>query len=93
MKSSSAVNLALYRDGRRVVAPETLAQVFATRRDHPGAVAWVGLCRPSHDDVALVAREFDLHELPSPLGARGGGADVQASGGSDQGRWRRRSIM
>ena len=63
VKPSSVVNLSLYRDGRRVVAPETLAQLFAARRDHPGAVAWVGLYRPSHDDVALVAREFDLHEL------------------------------
>jgi magnesium transporter len=59
----SVVNLSLYRDGRRVVACSTLQQLFDARRKHPGAVAWVGLYRPSHDDVALLAREFDLHEL------------------------------
>ena len=26
-------------------------------------MAWIGLYRPSHDDVALLAREFGLHEL------------------------------
>jgi magnesium transporter len=57
------VNLALYRDGRRLTSPTTLAEFFAARREHPGCVAWVGLYRPSHDDVALLAREFGLHEL------------------------------
>ena len=62
-KPPSVVNLSLYRDGRRLVACSTLQQLFDARRKHPGAVAWVGLYRPSHDDVALLAREFDLHEL------------------------------
>lgn len=60
---SSVVNLSLYRDGRRLVACSTLQQLFDARRKHPGAIAWVGLYRPSHDDVALLAREFGLHEL------------------------------
>lgn len=59
----SVVNLSLYRDGRRLVACSTLQQLFDARRKHPAAVAWVGLYRPSHDDVALLAREFGLHEL------------------------------
>jgi magnesium transporter len=62
-RASAVVNLALYRDGRRVVAPTSLPELFEARRANPGAVAWVGLYRPSHDDVALLAREFDLHEL------------------------------
>ena len=62
-KPPSVVNLCLYRDGRRLAASTTLQQLFDARRANPGAVAWVGLYRPSHDDVALLAREFDLHEL------------------------------
>ena len=62
-RSDAVVNLALYRDGRRLVSPPTLAEFFAARREHPGCVSWVGLYRPSHDDVALLAREFGLHEL------------------------------
>jgi magnesium transporter len=62
-RSDSVVNLALYRGGRRLVSPPTLAEFFTARREHPGCVAWVGLYRPSHDDVALLAREFGLHEL------------------------------
>ena len=62
-KPPSVVNLSLYRDGRRLIACTTLQQLFDARRKHPGAVAWVGLYRPSHDDVALLAREFGLHEL------------------------------
>jgi magnesium transporter len=61
--ADSVVNLALYRDGRRVAAPSTLSELFQARRAHTGAVTWVGLYRPSNDDVALLAREFDLHEL------------------------------
>ena len=62
-RSDAVVNLALYRDGRRLVSPPTLAEFFTARREHPGCVSWVGLYRPSHDDVALLAREFGLHEL------------------------------
>jgi len=62
-KPPSIVNLSLYRVGRRLVAVSTLQQLFDARRKHPGSIAWVGLYRPSHDDVALLAREFDLHEL------------------------------
>ena len=62
-KPRSVLNLSLYRDGRRLEACTTLQQLFAARREHPGCVSWVGLYRPSHDDVALLAREFDLHEL------------------------------
>jgi magnesium transporter len=62
-KTQSVVNLAVYREGRRVLAPASLPELFQARRAHAGAVTWVGLYRPSHADVALLAREFDLHEL------------------------------
>jgi len=53
------VDRALYRDGARVAEPLELAGM----RDAWGdgvAVAWVALYRPSEDEFAAVAREFDL---------------------------------
>jgi magnesium transporter len=46
-----------------VDSPETLEELFAARGAQPDTVAWVGLYRPSHDQVAAVGREFGLHEL------------------------------
>ena len=60
---SSVVNLSLYWGGRRVLAPATLPELFDARRAHPGAVTGAGLYRPTHDDVTMLARESDLHEL------------------------------
>lgn len=51
----------MYRDGRRV---ETGAHddIGAACRAG-GGIAWVGLDRPTAEESAAVAREFDLHEL------------------------------
>jgi magnesium transporter len=56
------VGRAIYRDGRRVDAPDDLAQLFAQCRT-PGTVVWLGLHAPTQDEFAEVAREFDLHDL------------------------------
>jgi magnesium transporter len=56
------VDRALYRDGRRASAPQDLAEIGAACREGAG-IAWVGLYRPSEEEFASVAREFDLHEL------------------------------
>jgi magnesium transporter len=56
------VDRALYRDGRRAPAPQDLAEIGAASREGEG-IAWVGLYRPSGEEFAAVAREFDLHEL------------------------------
>ncbi|MBK9740156.1 MAG: magnesium and cobalt transport protein CorA [Actinobacteria bacterium] len=60
---SSIVDLAVYRDGRRVSSPATLDGLYEHLRRDPEAFAWIGLYRPSPDEVISLAEEFDLHEL------------------------------
>ncbi|MBT2364214.1 magnesium and cobalt transport protein CorA [Streptomyces sp. ISL-10] len=59
----SVVQAVLYRDGRRVAAPESLAEAFHQLRRYPGGMAWIGLHRPSEAELHSLAAEFDLHEL------------------------------
>jgi len=59
----SVVDIAIYRDGRRVASPETLAATYAALRDEPGGMAWIGLYRPEEAELASLAEEFGLHEL------------------------------
>ncbi len=51
---------AIYRDGRRVAEPPDLPGMGEACQDGDG-VAWVSLYRPSEEEFAAVAREFDLH--------------------------------
>jgi magnesium transporter len=56
------VDNAVYVDGRRVAEPPSLEETFETARDHKG-MAWIGLYRPSDDELRAVASEFGLHPL------------------------------
>jgi magnesium transporter len=56
------VDRAIYRDGRRFAAPANLDALFDACRAG-GGLAWIGLYRPSAEEFAAVAREFELHEL------------------------------
>jgi magnesium transporter len=56
------VDGAIYRDGSRVVEESTLDELGDVCRAGEG-MAWVGLYRPSEEELAHVAAEFDLHEL------------------------------
>ena len=56
------VDDAIYVDGRRVATPETLQDVFAVLKEKKG-FAWIGLYRPTDDEVRSVADEFTLHHL------------------------------
>ena len=56
------VDNAVYVDGRRTADPADLAETCELARDRHG-FAWVGLYRPSHDELHAVATEFDLHPL------------------------------
>ncbi|MEU1401002.1 magnesium and cobalt transport protein CorA [Streptomyces sp. NPDC005728] len=60
---ASVVQAALYRDGVRVSAPATLAETFRELREHPSGMAWIGLARPTADELLSLAAEFDLHPL------------------------------
>ncbi|GAA2927844.1 magnesium and cobalt transport protein CorA [Streptomyces enissocaesilis] len=57
------VHAALYRDGRRVSTPDSLAETFRQLREYPDGMAWIGLNRPSEDEIHSLAAEFDLHPL------------------------------
>ncbi len=56
------VDNAVYKDGVRLTEPPSLAETFETARAHD-AMAWIGLYRPSEDELRAVAEEFDLHGL------------------------------
>lgn len=60
---SSVVDSAIYEGGARVDSPATLADTYQALRDHPGAVAWIGLFRPDDHELGSLADEFALHEL------------------------------
>src|SRR5215216_5925433 len=59
----SVVAAALYRDGRRVESPPTVAETARRLRDQRGTMAWIGLYRPAEPQLLAVAEEFGLHEL------------------------------
>ena len=60
---ASMVDSAIYVDGRRTASPTSLAETFRSLRDQSDAVGWIGLYRPTQDELAALAAEFDLHEL------------------------------
>jgi magnesium transporter len=61
--SDSVVDLAIYRDGKRVARPPTIADAYRALLREPDAMAWIGLYRPSEAQVLAAADEFGLHEL------------------------------
>ena len=60
---SGVVNNAVYENGTRIASPVTLAATFETLAERPGSIAWIGLYRPSADELAELANQFGLHEL------------------------------
>ncbi len=56
------IDNAVYVDGVRTATPESLEQTFETLSKH-GGMAWIGLYRPTQEEMAGVAEEFGLHEL------------------------------
>src|SRR3712207_4424258 len=59
----SVVAAAIYRDGRRIDSPSTVAEAARRLRDQRGTMAWIGLYRPAEVQLLAVAEEFGLHEL------------------------------
>ncbi|MGP4031484.1 magnesium/cobalt transporter CorA [Pseudarthrobacter sp. 1C304] len=56
------IDNAVYVDGVRSAEPQSLEQTFETLERH-GGMAWIGLYRPTEDEMAAVAAEFGLHRL------------------------------
>ena len=61
--AAALVDSAIYVDGRRLRSPKTLADTHRMFRDEPGSMAWIGLYRPSEEQLLFLARQFALHEL------------------------------
>jgi magnesium transporter len=60
---NSMVDAAIYRDGRRVASPTTMADAARILHEQDDTIAWIGLLRPSEAQLLPVAAEFGLHEL------------------------------
>jgi magnesium transporter len=61
--AAGLVDSAIYVDGRRLRSPKTLADTYRMFRDEPRSMAWIGLYRPSEEQLLSLARQFALHEL------------------------------
>ncbi|KUH40761.1 transporter [Streptomyces kanasensis] len=57
------ITAALYEDGQRTSAHDSLMENFRELRRHPGGMAWIGLHRPDPAELQSLAAEFDLHPL------------------------------
>jgi magnesium transporter len=60
---SSLIDNAIYEAGRRVETPSTLGSTYAALDSRPDAMAWIGLYRPSTEELTSLAGQFGLHEL------------------------------
>jgi magnesium transporter len=59
----SVVDAAIYREGKRIESPRSVAQTAATLRKEPGSMAWIGLYRPDEGQLLALADEFGLHAV------------------------------
>jgi magnesium transporter len=56
------IDNAVYVNGVRHAEPDSLEQTFETLAQY-GGMAWIGLYRPTAEEMAAVATEFGLHSL------------------------------
>ncbi|GAA0933140.1 magnesium/cobalt transporter CorA [Pseudonocardia zijingensis] len=62
----SLVDNAIYIDGKRAAAPDSLGRTFEELRQCPDqgrSFCWIGLLRPTPEEIEAVAQEFSLHGL------------------------------
>jgi magnesium transporter len=56
------IDNAVYVNGVRTAEPDSLDQTYEVMRDR-GGVAWIGMYRPTREEIQSVAAEFSLHPL------------------------------
>ncbi|MBO9626365.1 MAG: magnesium/cobalt transporter CorA [Microbacterium sp.] len=56
------IDNAIYVDGIRTENPVSLSETFERMRER-GGMSWIGMYRPSGDEIREVADEFGIHEL------------------------------
>lgn len=59
----SLVDCAIYVSGNRIQSPASLADTYRILQEQPGGLAWIGLYRPTEEQLLSLARQFSLHEL------------------------------
>jgi magnesium transporter len=62
----SVVDNAIYIDGRRAIVPDSLDHTFEQLKqcaDEGPSFCWIGMLRPTQQEIQAVAKEFDLHPL------------------------------
>ncbi|GEL26336.1 magnesium transporter CorA [Pseudonocardia sulfidoxydans NBRC 16205] len=61
----TVVDNAVYVDGKREAEPGSLDQTYAALRRCPDgrSFGWIGLLRPTEEEISSVAKEFGLHDL------------------------------
>ncbi|GAB3600835.1 magnesium/cobalt transporter CorA [Microbacterium tumbae] len=59
---TALIDNAVYVDGRRTGNPTQLTETYEILRERNG-MAWIGLYRPSREEVQSIADEFSLHPL------------------------------
>ncbi|TFD80255.1 magnesium and cobalt transport protein CorA [Cryobacterium sp. Sr8] len=57
------IDNAIYVDGRRAATPASLDETYEVLKANAG-FAWIGMYRPTEQEVRSVAEEFNLHHLP-----------------------------
>jgi magnesium transporter len=62
-RRSSLVDNAIYEVGCRVETLPSLDDTYTALDAHPDAMAWIGLYRPSTEELTSLASQFGLHEL------------------------------
>src|SRR5215213_5433720 len=60
----SVVAAAIYRDGRRIDSPPTVAETVRRLREQPGTLAWIGLYRPAEAQLLAVEDAIVAHQRP-----------------------------
>ncbi|HEY9290854.1 MAG TPA: magnesium and cobalt transport protein CorA [Microlunatus sp.] len=61
--TGGVIDNAVYIDGVRSESPQTLEETFSILRSGERGMAWIGLYRPTDQEIGQVAQEFDLHHL------------------------------
>jgi magnesium transporter len=56
------IDNAVYVNGERTANPENLDETYEVLRERHG-MAWIGMYRPTSEEIESVAKEFDLHHL------------------------------
>ncbi len=62
-ETTSLVDCGIYVDGQRAHSPNALSRAFELLHDEPNGMAWIGLYRPSEEQLLELAEQFPLHEL------------------------------